>query len=206
MSNWIVYAIGFAAQLLFSSRLVLQWILSEKSKKVLTPVLFWELSLLASFLLFVYGYLRNDFAIMLGQILTYYIYVRNIQLQQQWKKFPALFRIFIVLFPVIILIYSYNNGIYDLHNLFRNENIPTALIALGIVSQVLFTFRFVYQWIYSEKKKESVLPMGFWLISFIGSLLILTYAILRRDPVLFAGHITGIIIYFRNMVILKKHA
>ena len=81
MSDWLVYAIGFVAQLLFSARSITQWIVSEKSKKVLTPVLFWQLSLLASFLLFIYGYYRNDFAIMLGQVLTYFIYIRNMQLQ-----------------------------------------------------------------------------------------------------------------------------
>ncbi len=53
MSNWIIYSIGFLAQILFSSRLLIQWIQSEKVKKVLTPVLFWQLSLIASFLLFV---------------------------------------------------------------------------------------------------------------------------------------------------------
>src|ERR1700742_4750320 len=121
MSTWIVISIGALAQILFSSRLLLQWILSEKQKKVLTPVLFWEFSLLASFLLFVYGYLRNDFAIMLGQTITYYIYIRNMQLQNQWQKLAKAFRIFIYLFPVIILIYGYNNAANDRHNLFHNE-------------------------------------------------------------------------------------
>ncbi|HAI18974.1 MAG TPA: lauroyl acyltransferase, partial [Xanthomarina gelatinilytica] len=71
MSNWIIYSIGFLAQILFSSRLIVQWLTSEKQKQVTTPTLFWSLSLMASFLLFVYGYLRNDFAIMFGQALTY---------------------------------------------------------------------------------------------------------------------------------------
>ena len=87
MSNWLIYTIGFIAQILFSSRLIIQWIYSEREKKVITPTLFWTLSLIASFLLFVYGYLRNDFAIMLGQGLTYFIYIRNLQLQNQWQKF-----------------------------------------------------------------------------------------------------------------------
>jgi len=205
MNSWIVISIGAIAQILFSSRLLLQWILSEKNKKVLTPVLFWELSLLASFLFFVYGYLRDDFAIMLGQVITYYIYIRNIQLQDQWKKFPKLVQIFIYVFPVIILLYGYNNGIYDRQKLFHNENIPGWLFWLGIFSQVLFTFRFVYQWIYSERRKQSQLPLGFWLISLSGSFLILVYAIFRKDPVLLAGQLTGFIVYLRNIIIIKKH-
>jgi len=204
MSNWIIYSVGFLAQLLFSGRLILQWILSEKSKKVLTPSIFWKLSLFASFLLFVYGYLRDDFAIMLGQALTYFIYIRNLQLQGEWQKAPKTIRWFLWIFPILLVIYSYNNNTYDLVKLFKNEAIPLWLLLLGSIAQIIFTLRFVYQWIYSEKNKESSLPFGFWLLSLIGSLLILIYAILREDPVLLAGHLMGSAIYFRNILILRK--
>lgn len=204
MQNWIVYAIGFLAQILFSSRLLLQWILSEKNKTVLTPRLFWQLSLLASFLLFIYGYLRHDFAIMLGQALTYFIYIRNMQMQGDWTKFPKAFRTFLWLFPFIIVLYYYNNNKLDIQNLFQNENIPLWLLMMGSIAQIIFTFRFIYQWIYSERKKESVLPAGFWILSLIGAVLILVYAVLRKDPVLMIGHLFGSVIYIRNLMILKK--
>lgn len=100
--------------------------------------------------------------------------------------------------------YYFNNNQYDIENLFKNEAIPFWLILLGIVSQTIFTLRFVYQWFYSEKRKESMLPFGFWMLSLIGSLLILVYAVIRKDPVLFAGHIMGGIVYTRNLMILKK--
>ena len=205
MSHWIVYTIGFIAQILFSSRIILQWIVSEKHKKVLTPNLFWQISLFASFLLFLYGYLRDDFAIMLGQVITYYIYIRNIQLEHEWEKIPKWLRFFLYLFPAIIIIYGFNNNIIDRANLFNSEQIPVALMVLGIISQVLFTLRFVYQWIYSEKRKESFLPMGFWVLSLAGSSLIFTYAIFRVDPVLLLGHVSGLVIYSRNIYILKRY-
>jgi len=204
MSTWLIYGIGFVAQLLFSSRLLVQWMLSEKNKRVITPSLFWKLSLMASFLLFVYGYLRDDFAIMLGQGLTYYIYIRNLQLQGEWKKVSKIVQWFLMLFPVIIIIYAYNNGAYDLQNLLNNEAIPGWLLALGIGYQVIFTIRFVYQWVYSEKTKTSQLPVGFWRLSVLGASLILVYAIIRQDPVLLVGHVAGIIIYIRNIFIWKK--
>lgn len=204
MNNTIVYSIGFTAQILFSSRMILQWIISEKNKKVLAPVLFWEISLFASFLLFVYGYLRHDFSIMLGQTITYYIYIRNIQLQHDWQKIHKVLRWFILLFPVLIVWYYHNNNVFDLQNLLQNKAIPKWLLWTGIIGQVLFTLRFVYQWIYSEKKKNSVLPLGFWLISLTGSLIIFIYAIIRRDPVLLAGHAIGLVVYSRNIIILKK--
>ena len=205
MSDWQIYSVGLIAQLLFSGRLILQWILSEKNKKVLSPSLFWKLSLIASFLLFVYGYLRNDFAIMLGQAITYFIYIRNLQLQGEWQKAPKWLQISLYIFPTLIVIYSYNNNTYDLEKLFSNEAIPMWLLVLGSSAQVIFNFRFFYQWIYSEKRKESSLPLGFWILSLIGALLILIYAILRKDPVLFIGHITGSFIYIRNIMMIRKN-
>lgn len=204
MSDWQIYAIGFTAQILFSGRLLLQWILSEKQKRVLTPSIFWKLSLIASFLLFVYGYLRDDFSIMFGQAVTYFIYIRNLQLQGEWQKAPKWLQIFLYLFPVLIVIYSYNNNTYDIHKLFFNDAIPMWLLILGTGAQVIFNLRFFYQWIYSEKARESILPLGFWLLSLLGAVLILTYAVIRRDPVLFAGHVFGSVIYARNILLSRR--
>lgn len=205
MNSWLVLGIGFTAQALFSSRMILQWIISEKHKKVLTPNLFWQLSLLASFLLFLYGYLRDDFSIMLGQVITYFIYIRNMQLENEWKKFPVWLRVFLYIFPAIILIYGFNNNVIGRANLFNTEHIPLGLMALGVISQILFTLRFVYQWIYSERRKESHLPMGFWVLSLVGSSLIFIYAIFRLDPVLLLGQGSGLIMYSRNIYILKTY-
>lgn len=184
--------------------MVLQWLLSERSKKIITPALFWHLSLFASFLLFVYGYLRDDFAIMFGQTLTYFIYIRNLQLQGKWLSFPKFLRIFLWIFPVLIVIYGFNNNVYNASRLFRNEDIPFWLLMLGSFAQLIFNLRFVYQWIYSEKRKISSLPMGFWLLSLFGSGLILVYAVIRKDPVLLAGHGFGVIMYIRNIYIHKN--
>lgn len=200
----MIYAIGFLAQILFSGRMVVQWIVSEKNKKIITPTLFWKLSLIASFLLFIYGYLRDDFAIMLGQTLTYFIYIRNLHFQGEWVKLHKYFRVFIILFPFLIVIYTNFNNEYNLEKLFFNEAIPLWLLILGSVAQIIFTFRFIYQWIYSEKKKISSLPLGFWVLSLVGSSLILIYGILRKDPVLIAGHLFGSVIYIRNLFILKN--
>lgn len=200
-NDWIIYVIGFGAQILFSSRMIMQWVLSEKQKKVLTPVLFWELSLLASILLFIYGYFRNDFAIMLGQSLTYFIYIRNLYFQGQWQKISVFFRVILLAFPVLIVVYSNFNNEYNLEQIFDNENIPIWLLVLGSIAQLVFTLRFVYQWLYSEKRKKSSLPLGFWWLSLAGACLVLIYAIFRRDPVLLIGHLFGTLMYSRNIII-----
>jgi lipid-A-disaccharide synthase-like uncharacterized protein len=141
---------------------------------------------------------------MLGQSLTYFIYIRNLQLQGRWKKFPVLLRYLLFLVPIGIVIYYYNTNKIDLKLLFQNEAIPNWLLLLGIIAQLIFVFRFVYQWVYSERQKKSVLPVGFWVLSFVGASLILSYAILRKDPVLFTGHLFGLIIYCRNLFLIKK--
>src|SRR5690606_6913297 len=204
IDNWLIYAIGFLAQILFSARLLHRWLSSEKLKKVSTPTLFWILSLVASFLLFSYGSLRNYFVIMLGQTLSYFIYIRNLQLQGKWQHAPKGLRLFLILFPILIITFGYNNNNYDLRALFDKENIPWWLLILGVVAQIIFTLRFIYQWAYSEHKKISCLPQGFWILSLIGALLILIYAVFRRDPVLFVGHCFGSVIYIRNLLILRK--
>lgn len=203
MPDYLVYTIGFSAQILFSARTFYQWLASEKAKAVLAPRYFWQLSLFASALLFLYGYLRHDFAIMFGQMLTYFIYIRNIQINKQWDKFPALSRWFFLSFPVVVMVLSFMSESFDAQSLFSSENIPLYLLVLGIFAQILFTFRFVYQWMHAEKTKVSGLPKGFWLISLAGSSLILLYGILRKDPVLIVGHGFGAFVYVRNLKLLK---
>ena len=204
MDDWLIYSIGFLSQILFSSRILIQWIKSEKSNKVVTPLIFWQLSLIASFLLFIYGWLRNDFAIMLGQVITYFIYIRNLQLQNYWTKLPKSIRVILFVVPVAVVIYAFNNNVLNIDLLLKNENIPLWLVILGSVAQIVFTGRFVYQWIYSETKKLSSLPLGFWVLSLVGSSLVIIYAVLRKDPVLLVGHIFGFFVYIRNIHLIYK--
>ena len=204
MQDWPIFAIGFLAQLLFSARLISQWFLSEKSKKVETPVLFWKLSLLASILLFTYGYLREDLAIMLGQFLIYGVYWRNLVLMGEWKKRNFFFKALVNIFPFAIAAYIIFFGSLSWSDLFKSENISGWIIGLGILAQIVYTSRFFYQWYYSEMNQESSLPMGFWILSLIGSSMLFTYGIFRHDPVLIAAHFFGAIIYIRDMYLLKK--
>jgi len=80
-----------------------------------------------------------------------------------------------------------------------------AWVFFGFCAQFVFFMRFVLQWIMSEKKKKSVIPIGFWYLSIIGSIMILIYAIKREDPVFIAGQFLALFIYARN-IILYKHA
>lgn len=201
----MIYIIGFLAQICFSARLLFQWIISEKAKRVESPAIFWLLSLIGSYLLFFYGWLRDDFAIILGQLISYYIYIWNLDIKNSWKRIPRPIRYALIATPFLAIGYMLSDAQEFLHQFFRNEKIPLGLLIWGSLGQVIFTLRFVYQWIYSHKRHESILPLGFWLISLTGSFIIVSYAIVRKDPVLILGQSTGFIVYGRNIWIMHKN-
>ncbi len=77
-------------------------------------------------------------------------------------------------------------------------------IGIGLFGQLLFTSRFLVQWIVSERKRESVIPLAFWWLSISGGLTLLCYAIWRQDPVFILGQATGLIVYLRNLVLIRR--
>lgn len=200
----MIYILGFLAQLCFSARLLLQWIMSEKAKQVVSPSIFWLLSLFGSYLLFFYGWLRDDFAIIFGQLISYYIYIWNLDIKNIWQKIPRPLRYALIATPFLAIGYMFTEARVFINQFFKNEDIPLGLLIWGSMGQVVFTLRFVYQWIYSRKRQESILPLGFWLISLAGSCIIVSYALVRHDPVLILGQSTGVIAYSRNIWIMQK--
>ncbi len=77
-------------------------------------------------------------------------------------------------------------------------------LILGLVGQVLFGLRFLIQWVCSEKKKESHIPIVFWYFSLAGGVTLLIYAIHIQDPVFILGQSTGLIVYMRNLRLMYK--
>ena len=80
----------------------------------------------------------------------------------------------------------------------------TYWLVVGFAGQALFGMRFVIQWIISEKRGESVIPLPFWYLSIGGSLILLTYAIHKQDPVFILGQSLGSIIYIRNLILISR--
>ncbi|NDV83303.1 lipid-A-disaccharide synthase N-terminal domain-containing protein [Bacteroides sp. 51] len=196
------FALGFLAQGLFSARMLVQWILSERAKKVVSPTIYWQLSLLASILLSVYGWLRGDFVIIFGQMFSYYIYIWNLNSKNHWKDIYPVLRYIIVFIPVIALGYVLFDADVSSNRLFNH--IPLELLLFGSLGQIIFTCRFIYQWWYSRSRGESVLPFNFWLLSIIGSLITIAYGAFRQDPVLIIGQSVGFITYSRNIWLIMR--
>lgn len=76
---------------------------------------------------------------------------------------------------------------------------------LGMLGQVLFFSRFLVQWIASEKKGKSVVPLSFWYLSIGGGFLLLLYALWRKDPVITLGQLVGLFVYIRNLMLIYRH-
>src|SRR3954467_9336536 len=77
-------------------------------------------------------------------------------------------------------------------------------VKIGFLGQFAFTARFLVQWIASEQKRDSVVPVAFWWLSLLGGTTLLSYAGPRRDPVIIVGQSLGVFIYVRNLMLAAK--
>ncbi len=78
-------------------------------------------------------------------------------------------------------------------------------LIVGFLGQALFSARFLVQWVYSERQKQSVVPIAFWFLSLAGSFTLLAYAIHRKDPVFILGQSMGFLIYTRNLMLIRRN-
>lgn len=207
MGEYALYALGFFAQGLFGARLLVQLFLSERAGKSVSPTLFWLISLLASFLFLIYGVLRSDPVIVLGQTLSYFIYIRNLQLKDIWAKVPTFMRVIAFALPVVVFAWMTLSPGEVWQRLLHQADFTNIWIVLGTIGQLMLNFRFIYQWYYSEKAGASTLPLGFWVISAVASVMVILYAFFRPggiDPVLLLAQGLGIVVYLRNIYFFQK--
>jgi lipid-A-disaccharide synthase-like uncharacterized protein len=196
MSPILLTALGFLGQSMFGARTIAQWIIAERQGRIVSPVIFWVFSLIGSSIFLWYGVLRGDVVIIIGQSIAFYIYVRNLQLKHVWEKIPAIIRVVLLVLPLPALLFlktAANNFVYT-----------DVFLSIGIIGQLLLNFRYFYQWYYSEKANESLLPLGFWIISAAASIMVVVYSIYRDDIVLLVAQSAGIIAYGRNIYLHFK--
>ena len=89
-----------------------------------------------------------------------------------------------------------------LHDVFLG-NLDWAIL-VGYIAQAMFAMRFVVQWIASERAGHSVVPMAFWVFSIGGGLMLLGYALYRKDPVFIIGQAFGVFVYLRNLQFILR--
>ena len=77
-------------------------------------------------------------------------------------------------------------------------------VGVGFLGQGLFSARFLVQWIASERRRRSVVPVQFWYLSLAGGIVLLSYAVYRLDPVFIAGQAAGLLVYARNLYFVRR--
>ena len=80
----------------------------------------------------------------------------------------------------------------------------SAWLVFGLLGQLMFTARFIVQWIASERAGRSVVPIAFWYFSIGGGLIVLAYGIQKLEPVIILGQLPGVVIYSRNLWLIHK--
>jgi lipid-A-disaccharide synthase-like uncharacterized protein len=200
MNQYFIYALGFLAQSLFGARSIVQWYLSEREGKVVSPTLFWVFSLSGSSLFLLYGLIRQDIVILIGQSISFYIYIRNLQLKRVWSMIPLFFQLLLVAIPPSILLLWFQQE----STFAFKADLSFTFMFVGIAGQLLLNCRYLYQWYFSEKANESVLPLGFWIISLAASVMVVVYSIARQEPVLLVAQSLGIVVYLRNIIIYSR--
>src|SRR5688572_2215706 len=163
---------------MFGARTLAQWIYSEREGRVVSPTIFWILSIIGSMLFLTYGMIRSDVVIIIGQSISFYIYVRNLQLKGVWIQVPFFARPIVISAPLLIVISFLLFTDFTFEGLLLNTA-PGLFLTIGMVGQLLLNLRYFYQWYFSEKAGMSILPLGFWIISAVASVLVVVYAINR---------------------------
>ena len=199
-------AVGWVGQALFTLRVLVQWIASERAGRSVVPGSFWWLSLLGSLALVVYVLHRRDPVFLVGVSINTAIYVRNLQLmykpspqenaarQSPWVPvvlgLGATACVGFILWRTGTEIVSFDT--------------PLPWLALGFLGQSIWSSRFIVQWYASERAGRSVLPASFFLLSTAGAVLLLVYAIYRVDWVMMAAFALNPIPYVRNLMLLRR--
>lgn len=207
----LLYPIGFIANFLFGSRFFIQWIQSEKEKKSVVPRSFWHISWTANLLMSLHGLIQVQYPICLIQLFNAGISWRNLNLLGQKPiKFKTFVFFMIGLIASITLLFIFLGASQWMRQpalpWMKNPTTPIHFIwhFAGSIGMLLFASRYWIQWIVAEKEQRSLLGPSFWLISSIGALFSLFYAIKLVDPVNILGFSMGLIPYLRNLMLLKK--
>ncbi|MBP5561092.1 MAG: lipid-A-disaccharide synthase N-terminal domain-containing protein [Muribaculaceae bacterium] len=197
--NTYIIIIGLLSQVCYAARQLVQWIMTEKLRRVVSPTGYWAFSLAGCCFMLWYGWLREDIVILVGQILSFYVYVLNLDYKGAWKRIPFVLRIIFYLIPVVAIIGIIVMAPTLVDRFVHNPEIPLWLMIYGTCAQIVFLSRYAYQVVVSVKHHESLLPPPFWIISIVGASLIFVYGLYRLDPILIMGQSIAITIFFRNL-------
>jgi len=216
--EWL-YPLGFLAAIAFSSRMLLQWVSSEKKRHSIVTPAFWKLSLCGNTLLALHAFIQMQFHVCLVQVCNLVISWRNLNLMQPLAKQTTTRRTIILLCSSAVsviaafwlqgyLLVGENETWFRIPVMpWQNNaapNISWEWHLLGFSGLLLFGSRFWIQWWYAEKHQASYLGRAFWWTSLLGEGLCLIYFVRIGDPVNYIGPAFGLIPYIRNLMLIYR--
>lgn len=188
--------LGWMGQGFYFARFLVQWLASEKAKKIVVPTIFWWLSLAGGVLAVTYAAYQREPVMLAGAAIPLFIYPRNLILLRFGKPLRGGLLVAIGLGLVCCLALFWT---LELSQRFRG--LPPLWQAVGGLGQGLWVSRFPVQWWISERRGESTLPTAFFGISLGGSVLLLAYASWKGDPIFIAGQILTPFLNARSLLL-----
>lgn len=198
--NALILCIGLLAQFFYTARILVQWVQSERSRRIESPALFWIFSVAGSILLFAYGCMRHDLAIVFGEFLSFYIYLWNLQMKGLLDRLPRWLSILLFVLPPASVLFVLHDFPHFAAHFLPSTDLPLCILLWGTVGQAVFKSRFIYQWLHGMRHHTSDLPLPFWYIALAGSLIIISYGCMRHDIVIVIGQ-CSIFASIRNIMI-----
>jgi lipid-A-disaccharide synthase-like uncharacterized protein len=200
----VLDGVGWAGQAVFTWRMLHQWWSSEKARRSVLPADFWRWSLIGTALLLVYQLHRMDGVFLAGVLLNGVIYARNLRLATHPRppgtRSSAPWIAFVVsALGVLALSLALWWGEAPM-----DWDQPLPWLLVGVLGQAAWSSRFVIQWWVSERCGQSVLPVSFFVLSILGSVLLCAYAVHRLDYVMIAAYAFNPVPYARNLALLLR--
>jgi lipid-A-disaccharide synthase-like uncharacterized protein len=209
--------VGLVGAVIFCGRFYLQWFVSEVRKESVVPIGFWYMSTVGSLMLFPYGvFYKHSPLAALSQCFNLVVYARN--LVHMWRGRGILTRGasvalhlvvgLVVIGAVALAAQTWMTTYVTLQTNSAAEARETWVwLGVGVLGQVFFGCRFALQWLVTEARRESVLPMAFWYVSLVAALLMMTSFAKRPEPEwLFVLQIGAPLpVYIRNLWLIHHH-
>lgn len=193
ITGWTLF--GFVGNVLFTGRVLIQWIAAERHRKSVTPVVFWWMSLAGAVVLIIYAYGRREIPYILGLTPSLIPYIRNLRIYYAPDRPPrrgaTMIAIAVALGCIPILVF------------WEEETVRNGWFYFGLLGNAIFGSRFFFQWVKSEASRTSHFPLAFWYLSLVGSVLLLVYAFVRGDIVFVLAFIFPAIPYVRNIMLIR---
>ena len=199
-------SVAATAQVVFAVRFLWQWIVSERRRESVVPAVFWYFSLAGGSLLSAYALFRDP-VILVSAVPGVLIYARNIALISRTNARALCYLGLAVLLASATVLVLFGPSGSEWLTTYRTRLWQTRSdilwFAFGCTGQMVFFTRFIWQWIASERCGESVIPVAFWHFSLAGGSMLTVYA-LFRDIWIVPGQAAGLIVYIRNLMLIRQ--